>query len=701
MEPQEDNKVVFLPVAAPTEGKPSRGMLAFRVTVRNTDLLATVKLEKLRVSFPGSAAPSRTFDREVTVQPGKTATLSLNVADSIELEAPFPPKVRIGFQAEGFGEFQEFDRTLAAHVSPVTGGAYKLPFRPEDLTQDEYIVPIIGHGGNQHFAYDLESFGWNADTATFEKFKAGTDGSKNQDRFGWKKPVHAMADGIVLNHINKYPDNPVPDKNFVLRTAEDPGGPTTSFDIAALTTQAPFRMVSAVRTESGLLKLIVLEQSKDGESLTRIGWAEGQLALAESIRISVAALSPTRAVTALTDGGTSLLTLWSISADGKTIGELGGTIVPEVEEVKIEALSSKRLALVSRTAEKRLAVAVWKVNGNALSEERSELGGKVGELDLAVLDPTRLATAIQTEGGRLKLIVWSLVLDSGDKLIDLTRKSGPDQDGITAVAVSLTAVATRLATAVRTSAGRLQLSTWDLAEDGTPSEADSFEHEKVSQQITLIQFKKQTVLTAVQNGDGDLRVFLWAIGKDDGTLRLSGEGKGAGTDLIRMAMIDTPHTTAATAVRSEGGELEIILWQLAHSNLLQILHGKVQNGVIGDAEVVLYAHLNQDLQKPPLVPGTFVASGQLLGRMGNSGASSEPHLHVHAAKAPQGMKLADLIQQIQDDTWDEGPYRPLIFRQAEAMLLQPVQPGGIGVNPFFAPMKGQGAYFASYAIWPK
>lgn len=49
----------------------------------------------------------------------------------------------------------------------------------------------------------------------------------------------------------------------------------------------------------------------------------------------------------------------------------------------------------------------------------------------------------------------------------------------------------------------------------------------------------------------------------------------------------------------------------------------------GDAEIVL-AHMRQG--SVAVVPGDAVAVGEPLGEVGNSGASAEPHLHIHAQR---------------------------------------------------------------------
>ncbi len=54
----------------------------------------------------------------------------------------------------------------------------------------------------------------------------------------------------------------------------------------------------------------------------------------------------------------------------------------------------------------------------------------------------------------------------------------------------------------------------------------------------------------------------------------------------------------------------------------------------GDAEIV-FAHMRQG--SVSVAPGDVVALGDRLGEVGNSGASTEPHLHIHAQRpAPDG-----------------------------------------------------------------
>lgn len=57
----------------------------------------------------------------------------------------------------------------------------------------------------------------------------------------------------------------------------------------------------------------------------------------------------------------------------------------------------------------------------------------------------------------------------------------------------------------------------------------------------------------------------------------------------------------------------------------------------GEADIV-FAHMRRE--SVPVAPGDRVATGDTLGEVGNSGASTEPHLHIHAQRpAPEGAPL--------------------------------------------------------------
>lgn len=95
--------------------------------------------------------------------------------------------------------------------------------------------------------------------------------------------------------------------------------------------------------------------------------------------------------------------------------------------------------------------------------------------------------------------------------------------------------------------------------------------------------------------------------------------------------------------KAHGGESKV---HAGAGNHFYIQHGE---------EIALYAHMQKGtLDSKLLTVGAQVKAGDMLGLAGNSGNSSEPHLHIHAVKGTKP---------------ETGPLRPLLFRDMFAIDL--------------------------------
>ncbi|MES2317097.1 MAG: peptidoglycan DD-metalloendopeptidase family protein [Pseudomonadota bacterium] len=101
-------------------------------------------------------------------------------------------------------------------------------------------------------------------------------------------------------------------------------------------------------------------------------------------------------------------------------------------------------------------------------------------------------------------------------------------------------------------------------------------------------------------------------------------------------------------------------------------------------EAVVYAHMQPgSLNSKFTKMGATIKRGEFLGLAGNSGNSTNPHLHIHAIEATT--------------PWG-GPLRPLPFRNTfmiDRSLLKPPSPDGKWVKA-----EDQGFAATSMAIWP-
>ncbi len=710
VEPQENNKVVFLRLASPEEGMSRSSVIAFRLKVLN-ERDETVTLKEIKVSFPGSPVAAQSFARNVEVAPNAPKTIYMAESETMKIPWPAPAKIRIELLFEGFSPLTQ-DKGLVPHKNPTPKGSYRFVGRSQDMLENEYFsFEEHGGGGSQHFGYDIKCVGWNEHLQKFAGYRDET-ADTNESHFAWHQPIHAMADGVVLNSVSGYPNNPRPGQNYVLRRGDIERGAVTAIAIAQLerldsTAISKVRMLTAVRTGSGKLKLIAFEQSEDGEQIVDLGDAEGP-SIAQGSVVSLAVVNKNRAVTSVVSEGKLSLTLWSISDDAMAIETLDVLAIPGMTSAKVSRLSHTRVVTAARTAAGKLQLSVWKIQGNPLNKFQptpmgQESAGQVGPFDLVVLSSSRLATAVQTGGGALKVIVWDLALTNNNTETTITRRGDTgDVEPVGEISASVTSVGNQLAAAVRTAAGNLKVFFWNIDANGEIEEAAQHEAGPASL-IEIALFKKTTLATAVRLNSGDFRLTVWKLNLDDNTgiysITRHGNGDAHTVGAIALARMDTEHTTAATAVRTASGNLKIILWQLARSNGFLIRHGDDVRGY----EVVGYWHMSE-LEKSLLAPGTIVKAGQRLGLLGNSGASSGPHLHIHAVKAPAGVSLPDLIKQAADGTWSEPPndvpYRPISFHNARAMLRSKLKTGGLSQNKFSI-LDGDGIYFDWYAVHPE
>ena len=269
-----------------------------------------------------------------------------------------------------------------------------------------------------------------------------------------------------------------------------------------------------------------------------------------------------------------------------------------ISQVAISALGSTRVVTAVRDAESRLRLIAWDVgqdghiNRPVPPEETGEDAGKVSQIGITSVGNSRVLTAVRDEDGNLRLIVWN-VADDGR----IRRIGGPTPGFGTATAGSISRVAVtavepaRVVTAVRDGDRNLRLIVWGLSEEGFLTRLGTGTA-GVIDHVAIVTVRGDRVVTAMRNGEGDLQVIAWDISPigdvTPGPSATAGPvGELAATAL--PASLSEPQTVV-TAMRDGDGNLRLISWRIHNSGDIE----KLLVGLAGEISQVAVYSLTRD-----------------------------------------------------------------------------------------------------------
>jgi hypothetical protein len=685
VQPEEDNRLVYLPIAPVTADASASGLFGLRLTIANNDA-DPVRLTAIQVMFTygDNAVQAFMFKRDLTIDGASQLVEYLTPDESIQLSAIAPVRARIDLFCEGFGQPRTLERSLVAYQAPTPDGKYLFPYHGDDLAPNSYLSHIVRHtGGSQFFGYDFHAQTWDENNRRFTSRWPGTDASLNESSVIWDLPLYSMAEGIVLRSSGGWADNPSAGTRVIQRMGEAEAGAITDVRVTRL---ASDRAATLARRSSGALELTVWDLNDFGRQVLQRGSVT-----AEAVdQLAMDALDGTRLATAVRlPSGAFRLIAWDVSTDGMTLARRGSVDAIQVDEVSLAKVSGSQVATALRTASGNLQLILWEVStdGSSWSLLSQVAAGEASSVSVMALSDTRLVTVLRNSQERLQAIVWE-ILDNG---ATLERRGGASADHVTQVDAARSS-GSQFDTAARTLSGNLQLLRWNVSSDGQGVsqilEADA----GAIQKVAVIPNFDSTAITAVVTGDGAYKSILWQPPDDSdppGQFQRWGEANAGNTDVVHLDLVDTAVHLAA--VRTASGNLKVIAWYVGSGggNNFVILHGNAR---------VLYAHLRDGTMNPDIsFPGARVAAGQYLGRVGNSGSSAGPHTHIHAERVPPFLTPEQLIQQEAAGSVTLLGFRPIPFHCGQAMLLTSIQPGA--ANPF-SELNGEGIYFAQYGIRP-
>jgi hypothetical protein len=193
--------IVFQPLARRTQTNLESGQLALMFRFKNNEPVA-LHISELRISFEAASGIGDTIiSPDIDDIPsGAEQTFNSEPGTYVILPADAPTSFKLAVSCTGFSDPVTLSLPLRAHVSPVE---YHFPARVEDLRAGEYwlgsAAAHAGGFGSQMFAYDLGVYAFDSNTNTWTGNLPDTNGSMPEHSRTWGKPIHAMADGVVVD----------------------------------------------------------------------------------------------------------------------------------------------------------------------------------------------------------------------------------------------------------------------------------------------------------------------------------------------------------------------------------------------------------------------------------------------------------------------------------------------------------------------
>ncbi len=344
-------------------------------------------------------------------------------------------------------------------------------------------------------------------------------------------------------------------------------------------------MVTAVRLgTTGELRLIAWEVSGNG-----LGTAAGGEEIVRKghvtppgpvTNVAVVNMGNHRVVTAArNEDGNLQLILWQLSQDGLQIEKLDEYVAGGVTEISLALLTTSQFVTAVRLANNKLKLIVWKILDGHLIDRRGEytagaIGSKVSVVSTGALgNGSGLVTAVRLKsGGLLKLISWWISNDG----LTVERRGSAVGEAISQVAIvhsgqyaepGFTNVQDVVVTAVRDGDGNLKLISWWVSKDANQTisrKSDSSDGQigGIFSKLALTRvgtpFHTDRLITSVRDGDGNLKLTAWDVLSDGQITRQQSAFAGGITDLAANRVW---FNYLVTAVRTASGNLKLIAWK--------------------------------------------------------------------------------------------------------------------------------------------
>ena len=214
-EPAESSKVVYGALAAKSSNDSPNGQLSLVLTITNNEQ-ASVHLNNVTVKFVGPPNVGQSsIAANLDIPSHQIRQWFFQPVDNVILPVPAPGAINLSLTCDNFSDPATLDVSLSQYQSAVDGGGYAFPGEVGDIKQGEFWTGVSAQhgaagGGTQLFAYDLVMRAFDSASNSWPTCRPGTDVTKNQNYYIWGKPIHAMADGVVVQFLDGVAPNTPP-----------------------------------------------------------------------------------------------------------------------------------------------------------------------------------------------------------------------------------------------------------------------------------------------------------------------------------------------------------------------------------------------------------------------------------------------------------------------------------------------------------
>jgi hypothetical protein len=551
--PLEDGGIVYEPLAPKKAGAALTAQLTIDVVIENQGA-TQLDVDKVWLVFSGGSfvlpvelkaelkklcegdETSALVKDNPTIGPGIACRLML--LPDTKLPMPSPTQVTIKVYFKNYVDPLVTVQPLKAHRNPTPTGSYFFPAKASDLEDGEFWSGQSSGVGSHHreskqqfYAYDMGVARWDENLKAWVNKHPGQSGKQNDDYLVWNKPVYAMADGEVVDYAVGNEDN-------APFTPDEDRRPANLFKI-----KHGDELALYAHLQNGTVNLSLTQKGAKvtaGQYLGRVG-----------------------------NSGKSDWPHLHVHVEKNSVGRpllFQDIFLLEEPSMTDPFHLDKDWTPVVRQGLPWEKNKIWP----APFYRRSDgFGTGASEIAMANTGET-FVTAVRDGGGNLGLVSWTVSSASGEmKTMSLHYTPA---GAINKVAIANPGSSSEVVTAVQLTDGTLKLIAWDITAlqkiGGVPvGGAILRQGEAVAGPVSRIAMTGLPtggigVITAVRDGNSDLKLIAWEVTAVGGQIIRKGSITGAPITEVALTEINNPFSGVVAACRDSLGNLKLMSYQV-------------------------------------------------------------------------------------------------------------------------------------------